>query len=122
MADEVLSRPPSHPIASTLLILSCVGTLGCIMFVWNELFTEYMPAKGTNGEIEQILGSRHGAVTIANGRKEDDVDHYRIDFGAGDMVEAIDAKLLGDDENMNAPPPAETPVEAPDEGGGDGGE
>lgn len=119
MGDEVLSRPPSHPIASTLLILSCVGTLGCIMFVWNELFYEYMPGKGQNREIEEILGPRHGAVSIANGRKDVDIDHYKIDFGSGDMIEAIDAKLLGDDENMNAP--VDTPVEAPDDGGGDGG-
>ena len=121
MADEVLSRPPSHPIASTLLILSCIGTIGCIAFVWAELFNEYMPAKDQNQEIEQILGQKHGAVAIANNRpSEGDVDHYKLDYGAGDMIEAIDKKLFDKDENMDAP--VDEPVEAPDEGGGDEGD
>jgi len=119
MADEVLSRPPSHPIASTLLILSCIGTIGCIAFVWGELFNEYMPAKGQNQEIEQILGQKHAAVAVANGRRDDDVDHYKLDYGAGDMIEAIDKKLLGKDESMDAP--VDEPVEAPDSGGSDEG-
>lgn len=116
MADEVLSRPPSHPIASTLLILSCIGTIGCIAFVWAELFNEYMPAKGQNQEIEQILGQSHAAVAVANSRRDADIDHYKLDYKSNDMIESIDKKLLGKDESMDAP--VNEPVEAPDEGGG----
>ncbi|MCA8924863.1 MAG: hypothetical protein KDD82_23840 [Planctomycetes bacterium] len=122
MADEVLSRPPSHPIASTLLILSCIGTIGCIGFVWAELFNEYMPAKGANSQIEALL-QKHGPVAIANGRRDEDVDHYKIDFGAGDMIEAIDKKLLGNDESIEEPSnPTPPPSDGGggDEGGGDG--
>jgi hypothetical protein len=70
--QEIISRPASHPIATTLLILSMLATILGIAFVWAELFGEYLPAPKP-GETP----GNHSARKIAEKHVK---DHYKVDF------------------------------------------
>jgi len=131
MADdqaEIIARPPSHPVASTLLIVGCLGLIAAISFVWMELFGQYMPAPGPAHQPDPIMAN-HQPVR----------DHYAKDYGTEDTLTSVENELglssqIGDTSLVDqasdpvgggAPPPAPTPdqpVEEPaDEGGGGGG-
>lgn len=82
--QEIISRPPSHPIATTLLFASILGTIVAIAFIWNELFTEYLPVPGP--------GKKNDSLQIAEKHQH---DHYRKDFGNGEDLQAEIEKELG---------------------------
>jgi hypothetical protein len=82
---EIIPKPPSHPITTSLLI---VGTFACLLgigFVWNELFSCYLvgdktaPADFKAGmenhtfAKEQALGKQMNPIIGPN-------DHYSHDF------------------------------------------
>ena len=79
---EIISRPASHPIATTLLVVSMLGTLLAIGFVWAELFGSYLPA---------------GVKVVSKSRKiaEKHVhNHYAADFGKdGDLMTQVEKDL-----------------------------
>jgi hypothetical protein len=80
---EIIARPPSHPIATTLIVISMIATMICIGLTWDELFSEYLPTKGPGKTIDKS----HSSVTIAKqGRK----DHYKAD---SDLKSSIEAEL-----------------------------
>ncbi|RMG17414.1 MAG: hypothetical protein D6731_04200 [Planctomycetota bacterium] len=75
MSDDggaIIARPPSHPIATSLLICCVLGTLICIGIVWNELFTEYLPSPGPGVKIDKS----HNSKSIAEKHRR---DHYGAD-------------------------------------------
>ncbi len=100
MADEdqeIISRPPSHPIATTLIMVSIVGTIAAIAFVWVELFGEYLPTPPP--------GQRNDSKVIAERHLH---DHYKEDFGAAaDVLAEVEKELgisatVGDNLGLNA--------------------
>lgn len=89
MADEqeIISRPPSHPIATTLLLVSMIGTGLAIFLVWTELFGEYLPTPAPGAA--QAVSSKK----IAEGHLR---EHYEADFKGSnekDMLREIESKL-----------------------------
>lgn len=146
MADqEIITRPPSHPLATSLLGASILGTIGAIAFVWLELFGEYMPsyppgqAPPAVPGLDQNWYSTHDAVKLAKQGKPTH-DHYKLDFpggsGVADLLPEVERELgvgskIGDPSAApadmpveDAPPaeapPAEAPAEAPPSEGGEG--
>lgn len=90
MADEqeIISRPPSHPIATTLLLVSMIGTGLAIFLVWNELFGEYLPTPRPGGPAQAVSSKK-----IAEGHIR---THYENDFGKvseKDMLREIEKEL-----------------------------
>lgn len=82
MSDEeqVMAKPPSHPVATGLLIASAVGLTLNIAIVSQELFTSYLNEK-----------------TLKNAKREKPIhDHYKADsaFKASieEDLELTDAK------------------------------
>lgn len=117
---EIITRPPSHPLATSLLGASILGTIGAIAFVWMELFGEYMPAPQPGAPLSD-WESKHNPVTLASKEGQAVHDHYKIDFSDnGETLSAIEAEL-GVSSNVGDPtlpadsggggesPPAETP-------------
>lgn len=100
MADEeqeIISRPPSHPIATTLIFVSIAGTIAAIAFVWAELFGEYLPTPAPGQpNASKVVAERHIH------------DHYAEDFGkSSDVTAEIEKELgisstIGDNYGMNA--------------------
>ena len=83
--QEIISRPPSHPIATTLLVLSMLGTIASIAIVWSELFGEYLPAPPQ--------GQKNDSLVIA---EQSRTKHYEQDFkGSSDDLIADIEKELG---------------------------
>lgn len=143
MADqEIISRPPSHPLATSLLGASILGTIGAIAFVWLELFGEYMPSYPPGQApppvpgVDQNWYSTHDPVKVAT-QPNATHDHYKLDFpggsGAADILGEVEKELgvgskIGDPSAgpadmplEEAPPPVEAPpAEAPPEEGGAG--
>jgi hypothetical protein len=126
MADqEIITRPPSHPLATSLLAASILGTIGAIAFVWLELFGEYMPAYPPGQTppavpgVDQNWYNTHDAVKLAKSGQTVH-DHYKLDFSdasssAADLLPAVERELgvgskIGD---PSAGPGADAPVEAP---------
>ncbi|MBL4844461.1 MAG: hypothetical protein JKY65_02950 [Planctomycetes bacterium] len=99
MADEqeIISRPPSHPIATTLLLVSMIGTGLAISLVWQELFGEYLPSDPGGGA--QTISSKNIAE---NGTR----NHYEKDF-------------KGSDKNLMADIEKELKIKGGDAPGGD---
>ena len=89
---EIISRPPSHPIATTLLIVSLIATMICIGMTSNELFTEYLPSAGPGKKIDKS----HNSQTIADqGRR----DHFGADR---DFKVTIEEELGGKDKPLTS--------------------
>jgi hypothetical protein len=83
---EIIPRPPSSPIGSTLLIVSTLGMILAIAIVWNELFVEYLPAGPLDPEM-----SKHVVRTEAERHTR---DHYAEDFpGGGETLASVEADL-----------------------------
>ncbi len=90
---EIISRPPSHPIATTLIIISMLATMLCIGLTWDELFSEYLPTPGPG--VAKIDKS-HSSVKIASdGRK----DHFGADR---DFKVSIAEELGGKDRPLSS--------------------
>ena len=85
MADEdggIVTRPPSNPIASTLLIVSCLGLGVGIGTIWMELFTEYLPSASPG---QKVLGADvHNPRSLAE--QGGPHDYYKRDYPSGDEV------------------------------------
>lgn len=137
MSDEIadiIPRPPSSPIASTMLIVSTIGLILSIAIVWTELFGEYLPTLAPGQSLDSEM-TKHPPRAIA---EKHIFDHYGIDYpGGDDMLVSVQRDLGVSDTvgDLNAGPgasessepsaPVETP-EAPsetppaEEGGGEG--
>jgi hypothetical protein len=86
--QEIISRPPSHPIATTLLVVSMIATGLAIFIVWQELFVEYLPSQAP-GQAASDFPSR----AIAENHYH---DHYKRDKGlkhSGNLMADIEAEL-----------------------------
>lgn len=87
---EIIPRPPSSPIGSTLLIVTTLGLILAIALVWAELFGEYLPTvkPGQQPDPEMV---KHVARTEAEKHSR---DHYAEDFpGSDDMLSAVERDL-----------------------------
>ena len=83
---EIIARPPSHPVATTLIIVSMLATIFSIGLVWDELFSEYLPSPGPGQQVD----IKHDSRKIAEkGIK----DHYKVDFPAADVMADIESEL-----------------------------
>lgn len=135
MSDEIadiIPRPPSSPIGSTMLIVSTLGLILSIGVVWAELFGEYLPtlAPGQQPDAEM---KNHPPRMIA---EKHIFDHYGADYpGSDDTLAAVerDLQVSSNVGDLNAGPgasdmgasdsgesaPVDSP-EAPADGGGEG--
>jgi hypothetical protein len=101
---EIIPKPPSHPITTSLLIASFFGTILCIGFVWAELFGSYM--MGAKVQLEAGM-EKHSWKEIKENR-EGTIDHYAQDFPGEktdkDMQYSIkkELKLLESQQNEGA--------------------
>ncbi len=87
---EIIPRPPSSPIGSTLLIVTTLGLILAIAIVWAELFGEYLPTvkPGQQPDPEMV---KHNARQEAEKHSR---DHYAEDFpGGDDMLSAVERDL-----------------------------
>lgn len=120
---EIIPRPPSSPIASTMLIVSTIGLILAIAVVWSELFGEYLPGAPPPGVTPSAEMARHVPLKEAENHTR---DHYREDYPDDDVLASVERDLgvgskVGDlsagsgssDGGGEAPP-----VENPDGGGG----
>lgn len=78
-APEIIAKPPSHPITTTLLAIGIVGCVLNISIAWVELFGTYMPAQAEKGM------EKHRSVDLAKS-KSGPIDHYAIDFPGKDSL------------------------------------
>ena len=95
MADdqaEIIARPPSHPIATTLIIVSMLACIFCIGLVWDELFTEYLPGKASGRKID----SNHKSMEIADKHRKNHFDSDR------DFKVSIEEELGGKDRPLSS--------------------
>ena len=98
---EIIPKPPSHPITTSLLITSFFGTILCIGFVWAELFGGYM--FGAKVTVEPGM-DKHTWKEIKDNR-EGAIDHYAQDFPGEKDAEALryavrkELKLLESQQN-----------------------
>jgi hypothetical protein len=101
---EIIPKPPSHPITTSLLITSFFGTILCIGFVWAELFGSYM--FGAKVALEPGMNN-HGWQEIKNNR-EGVIDHYAQDFPGEKDAEALrysvrkELRLLESQQNASS--------------------
>ena len=125
---EIITRPPSHPLATSLLAASMLGTIGAIAIVWMELFGEYMPtypqgqAPPPVPGLDQKWYQDHDPVTLAK-KEQPTHDHYKIDWsdppGPAEMLASVERDLgvgskIGDPSAGPSDPVGEAPpVEAP---------
>lgn len=77
-APEIIAKPPSHPITTTLLGIGIVGLVLNISIAWVELFGVYMPAAVEKGM------EKHKASDLA--KKPGIPDHYALDFPGKDNL------------------------------------
>jgi len=114
MADEqeIISRPPSHPIATTLLLVSMIGTGLAIFLVWQELFGEYLPTPQPGAKA--VLDSKKIAENHTR-------NHYANDFkGSSDDKLMNDVeKDLGIKAGNGVGGDLSSPSGSADDGGGD---
>ena len=88
MSDEVaeiIPRPPSSPIGSTMLIVSTIGMILAISMVWSELYGEYLPAGTPPAEM-----SKHVSRSEAEKKTR---DHFAEDFPNGETLSSVEADL-----------------------------
>lgn len=113
---EIIPRPPSSPIGSTLLIVTTLGLILAIALVWAELFGEYLPSlkPGQQPDPEMV---KHVSRTEAEKHSR---DHYAEDFpGGDDMLSAVERDLqvsskVGDLSAGGGDMGGEAPVESPE--------
>jgi hypothetical protein len=86
---EIVARPPSHPVTTTLLGVSTAGLLFLIGFTWAELFSDYMPA-----QVEKY-GDMAKHKSAAEAGKPSPRDHYEEDYGKSANVRYEVEKDLG---------------------------
>ena len=94
MADEseqpeIIPKPPSHPITTTLLVTSFFGTILCIGFVWAELFGDYL--HGAKSPVEAGM-DQHTWKEIKEAQGP--IDHYGQDFKIDGKPEKLDKEMI----------------------------
>jgi hypothetical protein len=77
-APEIIARPPSHPITTTLLGVAIAATILNIGVSWSRLFSRYMPQKPESKFMEKHVPSAEAKKTSGP------IDHYAEDFGKGE--------------------------------------
>jgi hypothetical protein len=77
---EIIPKPPSHPITSTLLIVSFVITIVGIGFVWADLFGVYL----ISPKINEPGMEKHNFKTEVQAAQNGPIDHYSQDFPGED--------------------------------------
>jgi hypothetical protein len=89
-AAEIIPRPPSSPIGSTLLIVSTLGLILAIAVVWMELFGEYLPTLPPGVQPDPEM-AKHVARKDAENHTH---DHYAVDYpGETDVLAAVERDL-----------------------------
>ncbi len=73
---EIIPKPPSHPITTSLLIISSFATLIAIGFVWNELFGNYLLSP--KGPVREVGMEAHSYDKLKT--RSGPIDHYELDF------------------------------------------
>ena len=72
---EIIPKPPSHPITTSLLIVASIATIIAIGFVWSELFGNYLI--GDKGP-QEVGMDKHKWSSLKT--RQGAIDHYDIDF------------------------------------------
>jgi hypothetical protein len=72
---EIIPKPPSHPITTTLIITACIAVTVTTGFAWAELFGDYM--RGAKTPLEAGM-DKHGWKEIKEAQGP--IDHYGQDF------------------------------------------
>jgi hypothetical protein len=72
---EIIPKPPSHPVTSSLLIASAVAILIAIGFVWSELFGNYLVSPKT---VHEVGMEKH--TPDAMKKSSGPIDHYDLDY------------------------------------------
>src|SRR2546423_1029210 len=72
---EIIPKPPSHPITTSLLITSCAGVVVCIGFAWAELFGGYLLS--AKAPVEAGMENHTATKTKALATP---IDHYALDY------------------------------------------
>jgi hypothetical protein len=80
--QEIISRPPSHPIATTLLVCAMLGMITCITIVSMELFTEYLPTPAQGVTVDPI----HNSMNVTKLHRH---NHYEADFKKLDQEQLL---------------------------------
>ncbi|MBI3726342.1 hypothetical protein HY251_20645 [bacterium] len=79
---EIIPRQPSHPITTTLIIVTCIGVIFCIGFEWAELFGYYLLSPKVTASQKDMVN--HDFKKTQK-RELASIDHYALDFpGEGD--------------------------------------
>ncbi len=79
---EIIPKPPSHPITTTLLIVSFVITCVGIGFVWADLFGVYL----ISPKIKEAGMEAHDFNKEKNAAANGAIDHYSQDFPGEDKA------------------------------------
>lgn len=91
MSDqEIIPKPDSSPVATALLVASCVGVLLATMLVWNELTAFYLTKRKL-----KVNGKAFFPPAKVNRSRKDNrpKDYYKEDF-KGRSIEADLEKAL----------------------------
>ncbi|MCO5165325.1 MAG: hypothetical protein M9894_03030 [Planctomycetes bacterium] len=121
MSDDVadiIPRPPSSPIGSTMLIVNTLAMILAISVIWAELFGEYLPTVGPGQQLHPEM-SKHASRQIAEKHVR---DHYAVDFGSdSDILASVERDLqvsskIGDLSGPSGGGGGGGGVEAPDGG------
>ena len=89
---EIIPKPPSHPITTSLLIVSAVATLIAIGFVWSELFGNYLLS--SKGPVREVDMGNH-SVEKMKGRQTP-IDHYELDFPGEKNIQNLEYNVKTD--------------------------
>ncbi|MBX3467542.1 MAG: hypothetical protein KF878_11690 [Planctomycetes bacterium] len=93
MSDDVadiIPRPPSSPIGSTMLIVNTLAMILAVSVVWAELFGEYLPTLAPGQSMHPEM-AKHGSREIALKHVR---DHYAVDFGGdSDVLASVERDL-----------------------------
>jgi hypothetical protein len=87
---EIIPRPPSSPIGSTLLIVCTLGLILAIGVVWSELFSEYLPGAPPPGVTLSAEMAKHVPLRDAENHTR---DHYKVDYPDDDVLASVERDL-----------------------------
>jgi hypothetical protein len=73
---EIIAKPPSHPITTSLLIVSCIGLILATGFQWNEVFGYYM----LSPKVVDASMENHSWKKKEIQNHQGPIDHYSLDF------------------------------------------
>ena len=97
MADEseqpeIIPKPPSHPITTSLLIVSAIATLIAIGFVWSELFGNYLLS--SKGPVAEVGMDAHKWDKLKT--RSGPIDHYELDFPGEKNIQNLEYTVKTD--------------------------